>query len=857
MKRRLFAILLALCMVCSLLPSVAFAQEEVTSGKFMGRTKEVTWEFKDGTLYITCEDYAIDDAPWEHLNDRIQAIVFSGKLTLIGSEFQNMPNLTSITWPDGLVAIMDKAFKNCPSLESISIPDGVNQVNSSAFESSTMLCNLKLPNSIKELYGCFHHATCLTQVTLPNKLEHISGAFYNSGLTSIVIPASVKTIGENSFGSCRYLDEICFLGNAPEIASNAFFGVEATVYYPSGNSTWTAAKKLSYGGNLTWVGVADPSKIELKKGIDWNVKNGVLTINGSGEMTDAPWNTLGEYINSVVINGSFTSIADSAFQGFTNINTFTLPDSVTTINYQAFAECTALPTIILPKTLKTLGFGAFYDCTALSELVLPDGLITIGERCFWGCNNLTAITIPASVKTIGDTAFFYCSGMTEITFEGDAPAFKDDMIFQGVTVTAYYPPDNDTWTSDVMQNYGGYVTWMPIHEHTYEAVVTAPTCHDQGYTMHTCTVCNDSYVDTYVDVQDHAYEAYIFDAEKQMHSTVCTRCEEPMSEACTFDDGKIITEATANNLGIRKYTCTVCGGSYEESYVCRLYGDSRYDTSYIVADALKEQLGVEKFENIVVANGMGYADALAGSYLAAVKNAPILLVNQRRMEEVAQYIQANLSENGTVYLLGGETAIPVEMEALLSDFTVKRLAGSNRYATNMEILEEAGTEGQEILICTGRDFPDSLSVSAVGKPILLVNKSLYDYQMEFLANSSCTFIIIGGTGAVSRDIEKELEELGTVTRLGGSGRYETCVKVAKHFFPEGAEYAIVAYSRNFPDGLSGGPLAYAMKAPLLLLQSSRGPEIIQYAKETGIQTGAVLGGPGLIDDATINQVFSQ
>lgn len=289
----------------------------------------------------------------------------------------------------------------------------------------------------------------------------------------------------------------------------------------------------------------------------------------------------------------------------------------------------------------------------------------------------------------------------------------------------------------------------------------------------------------------------------------------------------------------------------------RISGNNRYETALEVADTLKQLQIAERFDSVIVASGTQFPDALAGSYLAAAKNAPILLVNTRRMEEVAAYIRDNLATGGTVYILGGDSAVPAGMEEMLSGLSVKRLAGKNRYETNMAILNEAGTDGQEILICTGKDFPDSLSASAVGKPILLVNKTLSDYQKELLANSSGKFVIIGGTGAVSEDIEREVEAFGTVVRLGGENRYETCVKVARHFFPDGAKSAVVAYSRNFPDGLCGGVLAYAVQSPLLLLQTDRGGQVMEYARETEIQSGIILGGPSLIDDTTVNNLFAQ
>ena len=45
---------------------------------------------------------------------------------------------------------------------------------------------------------------------------------------------------------------------------------------------------------------------------------------------------------------------------------------------------------------------------------------------------------------------------------------------------------------------------IPALFHTYEEVVTAPTCTEQGYTTHTCTKCGDSYVDSYVEALGHS-----------------------------------------------------------------------------------------------------------------------------------------------------------------------------------------------------------------------------------------------------------------------------------------------------------------------------------------------------------------
>ena len=258
---------------------------------------------------------------------------------------------------------------------------------------------------------------------------------------------------------------------------------------------------------------------------------------------------------------------------------------------------------------------------------------------------------------------------------------------------------------------------------------------------------------------------------------------------------------------------------------------------------------------MIVASGTGFADALAGSYLAAVKNAPILLVRGANVNDVKNYIKANLASGGTVYLLGGVNAVPQTMETGLDGFTVKRLGGADRYTTNLLILQEAGVGNKDIIVCTGLNFADSLSASATGLPILLVKGGLTDSQKVFLASSSGKKIIVGGTAAVSASVESQLKAYGEVKRLAGNTRYDTSVLVAKEFF-DAPTSAVLAYAKNFPDGLSGGPLAYVLNAPLILTDNNRPTAAVNYGTSLGIKSGFALGGSGLISDKVVKNIFS-
>ncbi len=73
------------------------------------------------------------------------------------------------------------------------------------------------------------------------------------------------------------------------------------------------------------------------------------------------------------------------------------------------------------------------------------------------------------------------------------------------------------------------------HEHSYTAVVTAPTCTEKGYTTHTCS-CGDSYVDTYTDALGHAW-----------------------------DGGTVTKQPTATEAGIKTFTCTRCSATKTET----------------------------------------------------------------------------------------------------------------------------------------------------------------------------------------------------------------------------------------------------------------------------------------------------
>ena len=338
-----------------------------------------------------------------------------------------------------------------------------------------------------------------------------------------------------------------------------------------------------------------------------------------------------------------------------------------------------------------------------------------------------------------------------------------------------------------------------------------------------------------------------------------------LGEGCTISASKSLNGTlgayNAAQQGEYKVIAIDCEGALDYT---RISGKNRAKTAIAVADELKNELGVTAFDTMILSSGTNFADALAGSYLAAAKSAPILLYTKSTANETVSYILNNISAEGVVYLLGGTGAVPADVEASLTDagVTVVRLSGKDRFATNLLILQEAGIEaGQEILVCTGYNFADSLSASATGLPILLVNSNkgkLTDAQLAFLeevsAEGNLQLTIIGGTGAVPAALEEALRAYGTTDRISGKDRYATSVLIAERYFDAPAT-AFITYGKNFPDGLSGGPLAYAMGAPLLLVQDGKEPIPAHYLDSCGVSEFYVLGGSGAVSDITALRTF--
>jgi uncharacterized repeat protein (TIGR02543 family) len=197
--------------------------------------------------------------------------------------------------------------------------------------------------------------------------------------------------------------------------------------------------------------------------------------------------------------------------------------------------------------------------------------------------------------------------------------------------------------------------------------------------------------------------------------------------------------------------------------VKRISGKDRVDTSYQIA---LEAFEVEP-EEVVIANGLAYSDALSISSIAAIKGMPILLVVKNKLtDDQVKYI-----EGKTVYAIGGTGVL--SKEVVLAAKAI-RISGADRYETNAAILNKFEQDYSSIYIAKGtkENLVDALAGSALAakgnNPIVLVgrNSSINVKLAEAIRNNingKSEEILLGGE--VSKSAADAIEVLKTQVSL--------------------------------------------------------------------------------------------
>ena len=301
------------------------------------------------------------------------------------------------------------------------------------FKNNSLTGDLVIPNSVKEIGNyAFGYCTGFNgTLTLSNKLETIgSNAFSNcSSLTGdLVIPNSVTEIGERAFENCTGLNGTLTLSSKlGKIGQYAFYGCTGftgSLKLPSsltdiGNGAFVICKSFTSLELSNTLSVIPKSAFRGCEGL-----SGSLVIpDGVKEIGANAFSGCTGFDGTLTLSNKLETIGEAAFNGCTGFTgSLTLPSSVTTIGQSAFSTCRSFTKLELPNTLSVISTQAFMDCRSLSgELVIPASVTEIGEHAFDGCINLSAekgqVTLPKSLKKIGSEVFYSINNINTINFQ--------------------------------------------------------------------------------------------------------------------------------------------------------------------------------------------------------------------------------------------------------------------------------------------------------------------------------------------------------------------------------------------------------------------------------------------------------
>lgn len=456
-----------------------------------------------GTCTVSADDGTFTGAliiPGEYKGEN--DVVYT--VTAIAPEaFAYQINLTSVVVPDSVTEIGQGAFVGCSALVDLTVPFVGGSALSNTylgyvFGASSFTENpLYVPASLKTVTlsdvcaaipaFAFDYCTNLENVEIGLGVTEIGNCAFNAcGMTKIVVPDNVLTIGKGAFADCPVAELVLpFIGQ--DISGKIgyighLFG--ASSYLDNGRFVPVTLETLTLSENCTKIGdgalydchsIETPNLPDTITAIGNDAFEGTKFFETQADGIVYVGNVLycykGEEMTEtdIVVREGTVAIAAGAFAG-KPITSITLPESVVVIGYAAF-EGSAFTTLDLSFVGETatsanshFGFifgaataeenGAYVPAT-LKTVVLNDGCAVIGANAFAGCAGIERIEIGANIVSIEKSAFLDCASLATITLNNNTSFMNDSGLI-------YNAAGNDLVA--VPGALEGEVTLLPVTE---------------------------------------------------------------------------------------------------------------------------------------------------------------------------------------------------------------------------------------------------------------------------------------------------------------------------------------------------------------------------------------------------------
>ena len=430
-------------------------------------------------------------------------------------------------------------------------------------------------------------------------------------LTCMFLNDDITTIGDHAFYADEYLSAINMPRDLELIDKYAFYGCDTLTFVRAGACSrlrriedhafysCTMLAELRLPNGLTYIGpwAFAWDRILGQEDTTLGLPSSLQTI-GTGAFAFV------NHHKNLNIPANVTSIGDYAFMCdyYMNNLTFSPGDKPLTIGMAAFFGDNHMKTVDLSNRVAQIDKCAFAGCEMLEEAYFGDRINTIQDRAFTSLDNAMKILVEGVLNGIlrpddtdqnadqaGDisTAFNMIAKITKLkraVFKNDPAksiygaadsnrSFPDDCV-------VYYTQDSHTWTAELKDDgtWQGYKTglWHGDHIAQFADTVIAPTCTEQGYTHHVCTVKDcpyDPVDDTFVSATDHTW------VKTQTNPPTCTeqgtafykcsacgatRTEKIAALGHDLSRCDLVPDATCTKPGRAVGTCARCGVKIDE-----------------------------------------------------------------------------------------------------------------------------------------------------------------------------------------------------------------------------------------------------------------------------------------------------